>query len=93
MHVPINQDEIRHGDLVTYRHSEAGGGICTKEAIDSDSGLLVERPYNCAKYFNVADLEIISVESEGDQSSYTWSKPLDDAFEDLEYIKNEEKKE
>jgi len=54
----INGIKISEGDVVDYEHNEAGGGIARKEVIfDDNYGVLVERPYNCSKYYNLAGLK------------------------------------
>lgn len=54
----INGIKISEGDVVDYEHNEAGGGTRRKKVIfDDNYGVLVERPYNCSKYYNLADLK------------------------------------
>jgi len=63
---PVKRNkELRAGDIIEYRHSEAGGGTCKKLVLDfGDLGLFVERPYNYAKYFRALSVCIISVNGE-----------------------------
>jgi hypothetical protein len=55
--------EIKKGDLVEYSHNDAGGGKCIKEVIidERNSRAFVEKPYNCSKYYNLADLDFILI--------------------------------
>jgi len=53
----INGIEVKNGDLVEYEHKEAGGGFMVKKVIINEYGAIVERPFNYAKYFHLANLK------------------------------------
>jgi len=63
MYIEINGIQVKHGDIVEYKHNDAGGGVARKEVIFDDAyGVLVERPYNVAKHYHLANLDFKLIE-------------------------------